>query len=186
MPEVIEQIVSVYRRRGVMKYGAECVTQMQHAIQCGTLAINENSSDAMVVAALLHDIGHILETDTLPAGDAANFDDAHESVGYSFLREHFGADVADPVLLHVPAKRYLCTKHPEYEATLSPTSLQSYHDQGGRMSEKELRLFASEPYFVEALKLRHWDDTAKDIDADMPHFDEFVPYLQRCLSCASR
>ena len=96
--------------------------------------------------------------------------------------EHFGSRVADPVLLHVTAKRYLCTKHPEYEASLSPTSRRSYHDQGGRMSEKEVKLFESEPYFLEALRLRKWDDTAKDSDATTPELQTFLPCLKRCLA----
>ena len=178
---VIEKILSVYRQRGQWKYGSEDVTQLEHALQCGTLAIQEESPDHLIAAALLHDIGHILEDAAEMPRDGQNYDDHHEAVGDGFLKQHFGAQVADPVRLHVAAKRYLCTKHPEYESTLSPTSRQSYYDQGGPMDEKELQLFESEPHFVESLKLRKWDDQAKDTDAAPPKLDDFVPYLERCL-----
>ncbi len=184
MSEVIEHIVSAFEQRGSQRYGSEAVTQLEHALQCGRLAMEEDADDSLVTAALLHDIGHILDPVAWPTDDEGGLDDRHESIGHSFLKEHFGNQVADPVLLHVPAKRYLCTKHPEYESTLSPTSRKSYHDQGGRMSEKELKLFESEPYFLEALRLRKWDDTAKEVDAETPQLEQFVPIVRRCLTDA--
>lgn len=175
MHPIIQQIVSVFEKHGNEKYGDELVTQLQHALQCAALARQADATESMVVAALLHDVGHILYSAALPADCEVNLDDDHERVGYEFLHQHFGDEVADPVRLHVPAKRYLCTKEEDYRAHLSPTSLKSFFDQGGDMDEAELRQFEQEKYFLEAIQLRRWDDTAKVED---DHSTELGDYLE--------
>lgn len=182
MHVVINTIFSVFARRGSGRYGEEPVTQLQHAVQCGQLAIQASADDRLVAAALLHDIGHILGHDAMPADCAANLDDQHELKGYRFLQEHFGSAVADPVRLHVRAKRYLCKQDPEYQQGLSPTSLKSFFDQGGAMSAAEMAEFESELYFHDALRLRRWDDAAKDPSAMGPPLVQFARYLQAILT----
>ena len=93
-------------------------------------------------------------------------DDKHEFVANAWLKEHFGPEVADPIRLHVAAKRYLCTRQSSYEDALSPTSRKSYHDQGGPMSPEEMTSFESEPHYREALELRRWDDLAKETEKE--------------------
>lgn len=181
MVDVVQEIVDAFEQRGREKYGAEAVTQLQHALQSAQLALNANESDSLIVAALLHDLGHLLSNDHLPDGCEDNLDDAHESIGHAYLHDHFGPAIADPVRLHVVAKRYLCTVKPAYEQKLSPTSLKSYHDQGGRMSDEEKQAFEEEPHFRAALKLRHWDDTAKDPNAETKPLQHFVPLMRRTL-----
>lgn len=182
MHPIIDQIVDVFETRGSENYGTEGVTQLEHALQSGDLARESDADQKLIVAALLHDIGHILSDAPLPTSSSQNYDDDHESIGYRFLVEHFGNAVADPVRLHVAAKRYLCTKNPEYEKHLSPTSFKSYQDQGGTMSEEELAAFEAEPYFREALRLRHWDDIAKRSDIAMSKIGDFVPELEAALA----
>jgi len=181
MPTVVDEILDAFKQRGAGRYGEEGVTQIEHALQSAQLAVRANSEDRLVAAALLHDIGHILGQEQLPDDCRENLDDKHESKGYQFLLDHFGSAVADPVRLHVVAKRYLCTKNPNYVAKLSPTSLKSYHDQGGAMSPEEMQQFEAEPCHKEALRLRHWDDAAKDPAAITPTLDEFVPYIEASL-----
>lgn len=183
MADTLEQIVQTFQGRGNEKYGAEAVTQLQHALQCGTLAVDQQADDELVVAALLHDIGHILGHRDLPEDCAGNLDDRHETIGYTFLKRHFGARVADPVRLHVAAKRYLCTIDPDYAKQLSPTSYKSFLDQGGVMSEVEQRAFEAEPHYQEALQVRRWDDIAKDPEQATPTIDAFLPRLQKAM-CA--
>lgn len=151
---------------------------MQHALQSAHLAVQANANAQLVAAALLHDIGHILNDEEMPGDCDENLDDKHESRGYQFLVEHFGAAIADPVRLHVVAKRYLCTKKPDYEAKLSPTSRKSYYDQGGKMSPEEVQQFEAEPFYQEAIQLRHWDDAAKDPSAETPSMKDFVAVME--------
>ena len=181
MHPVIRQIFEAFETRGSERYGEEGVTQMQHALQCGHLAIRANANATLIAAALLHDIGHILDEGEMSEDNGENLDDKHESRGYHFLEEHFGKAIADPVRLHVIAKRYLCTKNPDYEKKLSPTSLKSFHDQGGKMSTDDCREFESEPFYREALQLRQWDDTAKDASAVTPSLEDFERYIEASL-----
>lgn len=181
MRAVVGQILEAFEKRGSERYGEEAVTQIQHALQSGQLAVRAKANAQLVTAAILHDIGHILGKAEMPDDCSHNMDDKHESKGYQFLLEHFGAAIADPVRLHVVAKRYLCTKEPDYEAKLSPTSLKSYHDQGGRMSPEEMQRFEAEPYYQEAIRLRHWDDAAKEPSAQTPPMKDFVTFIEASL-----
>ncbi len=178
MINVIDRIFATFAARGSDKYADEDVTQQQHALQCGDLARNENANDRLVVAALLHDIGHIIGDNDLPADCTVNLDDHHENVGFEFLRRAFGEEVAVPVQLHVAAKRFLCTTDPKYQSRLSPSSLKSFLDQGGKMNQQELEQFRSHPYFESALRLRRWDDQAKDPNRNDIQIEEFRPYLE--------
>ena len=182
MNHVVSTIFDAFDRRGSARYGEEAVSQLQHALQSGQLAIQADADDRLVTATLLHDIGHIVGDDAIPENCNSNLDDKHESKGYQFLHEHFGNAVADPVRLHVVAKRYLCTKNPNYQKELSPTSLKSFFDQGGPMSAEEMATFEAEPHFREAIRLRHWDDTAKDPSEVTPQLTQFARYLEASLS----
>ena len=95
-----------------------------------------------------------------------------------FLYARFGDDVAEPVRLHVAAKRYLCTTDPGYKDKLSPTSHKSFIDQGGEMSNDEMREFESSEFFEAAIRLRHWDDTAKDPENVDLTIEQFIPYVR--------
>ncbi len=179
--QTIDQILSIFQERGSESYGSESVTQSEHARQAALLAQEAKAPDALVAAALMHDIGHILGQSPLPSSEAVSYDDKHETRGYRWLLEQFGAKVADPVRLHVAAKRYLCTVDPTYASTLSPTSLKSFYDQGGEMNEVEQKKFESETYFQDAILLRRWDDAAKDPTITLPPIEAFSDVLERAL-----
>ncbi|MCA9102251.1 MAG: metal-dependent phosphohydrolase [Planctomycetales bacterium] len=182
MHSAITTIVETFRARGDGAYGAEAVNQRQHALQSATLASAEGADEHLVAAALLHDLGHLLSEDALPSSVDENLDDAHEHRAYAWLKKHFGRAVADPVRLHVAAKRYLCTVEPGYADTLSPTSLKSFHDQGGTMSDEEREAFEAELFFEQAVALRRWDDRAKEPEQQTEPLEHFVPLLERVLS----
>ncbi len=181
MHNITEKIIAVFEARGKEKYGSEAVTQLQHALQTALLAEEAKAEPALITAALLHDIGHILHEEALPTTDSENLDDFHEEVGYQWLLEYFGEEVAAPVKLHVEAKRYLCTIDETYEQNLSPTSLKSYYDQGGKMKGTEKEVFESNPFFEPAVLLRRWDDLAKEADKETPGIEHFAPYIEECL-----
>lgn len=180
-PAVLSQIEQVFNQRGGESYADEPVNQLEHALQTANLARENQASDTLVCAALLHDLGHILHNDQLPATTGENLHDQHEERGYQFLKSHFSPAVAGPVRLHVAAKRYLCSTQPGYLSALSPTSLKSFYDQGGQMGNQEIDEFERDPYFRDAVLLRRWDDRAKEANLQVPVLATYLPLLETCL-----
>ena len=180
MHPVVAEIFLAFEQRGHDQYGSEKVTQLQHGLQCGSLARQAGAPARLVVAALLHDIGHILPLDAA-SGPKNGLDDKHESRGFHWLNENFPPEVSEPVRLHVAAKRYLCTVEPDYAKRLSPTSHQSFLDQGGPMSAEEVEMFESESYYQSAVALRRWDDTGKDPEMITLPLEAFLDDLRQSL-----
>ena len=106
-------------------------------------------------------------------------DDDHESIGAKVLAPIFGASVAQPVALHVTAKRYRCAVDPDYAATLSQTSTETLAAQGGPLDAEACSRFAAHPGCDDALRLRTWDDTGKMAEMDTPSLDDLRPLLDR-------
>ena len=175
---IAEEISKCFAARGDSEYGGESVTQLEHALQCAWMAEQAGAMPELIVASLLHDIGHLLHD--LPA-DAPDhgIDDHHENSGYRFLQKHFTPAVTEPVRQHVAAKRYLCTVEPAYLAQLSAPSLVSLKLQGGKMSEAELAEFRSSPHWDDALSLRRWDDLAKVVDLPTPDLQHYLPMISQ-------
>jgi [1-hydroxy-2-(trimethylamino)ethyl]phosphonate dioxygenase len=138
------------------------------------------ASPADIVAALLHDVGHLLHALGDDCADHG-IDDRHEELGVRFLAKHFPPAVTEPVRLHVAAKRYLCAVEPGYFDALSPPSVVSLKLQGGPMSDAEKAEFESHPHFAAAVALRKRDDTAKQVGLVTPPFPHFRPHLEACL-----
>lgn len=181
MHTVTQKIATIFNENGTKAYGEEPVNQLQHALQGASLAEEEGADEELIVAALLHDIGHIMFEEDIPHSLDEDLHDHHEEKAYSWILEHFGTRIADPVRLHVAAKRYLCTEDPEYLNKLSPTSKKSFFDQGGAMNRSELNEFEAEPHFKEAVRLRTWDDTAKDPDKITQELEYFLPMIESCI-----
>jgi phosphonate degradation associated HDIG domain protein len=173
MPAVSE-IIGLLRHHGPDQYGAEAVSQTEHALQSAQLAEREDAADSLVAAALLHDIGHMLAKH--PDGDA---DDRHESIGGGYLRKVFGPAVSEPVALHVAAKRYLCAVEPSYFAILSPVSVKTLALQGGPMTDAEVRAFEMLPHAGDAVRLRRWDEQAKLAGLPTRTLEDYEPLLYR-------
>jgi len=161
-------------------YGGEPVTQLQHALQCAQLAENEGASAALITAALLHDVGHLLEDDFEDAPEHDS-DRRHEDLGDAFLSKWFGPNVTEPVRLHVAAKRYLCAVDPDYFDSLSPMSRHSLMLQGGPMSADEVSEFEANPHCKDAVRLRRWDDRGKDPQMKTATLGYFLSYAIRCV-----
>lgn len=152
---LLAEIEGLFAAHGHETYG-EDVTMQAHGLQAAALAEHEGAPDVLVVAALLHDIGHFLEL----ADDAFGYH-KHDGAGGDWLAERFGPEVSEPVRLHVAAKRYLCAIEPSYLDVLSAASVHSLGQQGGPMSAAEAAEFARHPHVDAAVRLRRWDDGSK-------------------------
>lgn len=178
---VVERILALFRDRGDGAYFGEAVTETDHALQCAHHAENAGAADALIAAALLHDIGHLLHD--LPEDIAERgIDGRHEEAGAAWLAHHFGPAVAEPVRLHVAAKRYLSAVEPSYAAALSAASRRSLELQGGPFSADEVRRFEAGPWFRDAVALRRWDDEAKVPGLAVPGLDHYRACLLAALA----
>ena len=156
----------------------EQVTELVHGLQCAALARRDGASDALIAAALLHDVGHLLIGDLFPIEADLAKDFKHENVGAKYLSRWFGPEVTEPVRLHVAAKRYLVAVDAEYAAGLTPSSVRSLEVQGGPMSADERSAFEALPGFTEAVAVRRWDDEGKDPEMVVPEFSAWEPMLR--------
>jgi phosphonate degradation associated HDIG domain protein len=170
---IADDIVRLFVHSGANAYFGEPVTQAAHALQCALLAERDGADDALVVAALLHDVRHLLHG--LPE-DIADYgaDARHEDAGHEWLARYFDEAITEPVRLHVDAKRYLCAVEPSYLETLSPASLQSLALQGGAFSAAEADAFARLPHAAAAVRLRRWDDEAKIPGLETPPLSHYA------------
>jgi [1-hydroxy-2-(trimethylamino)ethyl]phosphonate dioxygenase len=162
----------MYCAQGATAYYGESVTTLEHSLQSAHFARKSNAPDALVAAALLHDVGHLLAAAPLDLA-AWKADARHEVSGARWLAARFAPDVFEPVRLHVPAKRYLCATDPSYEAQLSSASKQTLKLQGGPMSAAEIRAFEAEPHHRAAISLRQWDDSGKVAGLRTPGFADY-------------
>jgi phosphonate degradation associated HDIG domain protein len=175
MALTLPEIERVLTTRGQNQYGREAVSQLDHALQCAQLAEQAGHAAETVVAALLHDLGHLLvdeKTRTAPARD-----DLHQYIALPFLRGLLPDAVLEPIRLHVDAKRYLCATEPTYHATLSPASVRSLELQGGVYSADQAEAFMRQPYAAEAVALRRYDDNAKTPGRPTPPLEHFTQLM---------
>jgi phosphonate degradation associated HDIG domain protein len=178
--DILAEIRRLLEQKASGRYGLTLVNQQQHALQAAWLAEREGRGDALVVAALLHDIGHMVHDLGENPADAG-IDDRHEELGDAWLRAHFGPEVTEPVRLHVAAKRYLCAVEADYFAKLSSDSVKSLALQGGPMSAAEVAAFEALPQHREAVQLRRYDEQAKVKGLETPPVAHFLPAVARCL-----
>jgi phosphonate degradation associated HDIG domain protein len=173
---VADEVLAIYGARGGGLYFGERVSITEHGLQAAWFARLESAPEPLVVAALLHDIGHLLEA--VPDDLAEWTSDArHEEVGARWLAERFRPEVSEPVRLHVPAKRYLCATDADYLRRLSSASVHTLKLQGGPMSTEEARAFEREPYYREAVRVRRWDDQGKVAGLRTPPLEAYLELL---------
>jgi phosphonate degradation associated HDIG domain protein len=183
MTTLIEQIEILFAKHGQNVHdGApdQSVSALSHALQCAQLAQWGNAEAPLVAAALLHDLGHFVERSEPAKPDAAD-DEPHEQRALALLSEGFGADVLEPIRLHVQAKRYLVASDPAYAATLAPMSASSLEKQGGPMSAEEMRAFERLPHAADAVRLRRWDEQAKVPGKRTPPIEYYLTVLDEVL-----
>jgi phosphonate degradation associated HDIG domain protein len=173
----VVDVLALFERWGPQRYDEE-VTQLEHALQTAALARAAGADDALVAAALLHDVGHLLE---LADGGSrvGAVDLRHEARGAAYLAALLPSAVTAPIELHVRAKRYRCAIDPAYAGTLSAGSTASLARQGGPMDADEVDAFAALPGCAQAVALREWDDQGKVVDLEVGTLDHHRPLLER-------
>jgi phosphonate degradation associated HDIG domain protein len=179
----IEDIESVFARRGAEQYSGEPVTQLEHALQSAALAEAEGADDELVTAALLHDLGHLLQ-DLGETPSLRGVDDVHQYAALPFLRGLFGERVLGGIRLHVDAKRYLCATRADYHDALSEDSKRSLKLQGGVFDAAQAQAFIAQPGAPDAVRLRLWDDRAKIAGLATPPLSHYLARARRCALAA--
>ena len=162
-----------------LQYGNENVTQLEHALQCAELTEQKNCSQEIITAALLHDIGHLLYDGKDPIYKGK--DGHHENLGADYLSKYFGEEVTLPIRAHVASKRYLSFVEDGYYDLLSEASKISLVVQGGPFTKEEAEKFINEPFMKEAVKLRRFDDLAKELNKRTPPIEHFQNYVEASL-----
>lgn len=180
MNQTVAEILTLFRTKGGSQYGGEAVSQLEHALQCASLARAEGAADALITAALLHDVGHLLHDLPDDAPDQG-VDDLHENLAANYLKLYFGDDVVEPARMHVEAKRYLSRVEPGYKERLSEPSIQSLALQGGPMDAEDAAAFAALPFAQDAVRLRRWDDQGKDPDWITEPIEAFADSIEASL-----
>ena len=176
----VDVLLAYLRRRGQSFYD-ESVTQLEHSLQCARQAELAGADPVQVAAALLHDLGHFLVDEHDEQADFLTEDLLHEEVGATYLQPYFIERLTEPVRLHVPAKRYLCTTDAAYYDGLSRASKRSFQLQGGPLSAAEQAKFERNPHAQDAVRLRRWDDLAKVKGLRTPGLRRYREAVQSCL-----
>lgn len=178
---IVEFLADILRRRGAESYLGESVTMSEHMLQAAHLAEEEGASDELVAAALLHDIGHYTNEFTDDAQDRG-IDNRHQISGAAVLAPFFPLVVTECVRQHVDAKRYLCAVDPDYFSRLSQASVLTLKLQGGPMDEAEAEAFRANPHLDAIIRVRIWDEGAKEAGRQTPPFAHYEPLLRRVIA----
>jgi 2-amino-1-hydroxyethylphosphonate dioxygenase (glycine-forming) len=171
---VADEILDMYKKHGGEEYAGEKITQLEHMAQAAQLAEEQGFDEEVVLAAFLHDIGHICV-----AAEGDNEMDGfgivdHEEVGAAFLRKKgFSRKIVRLVESHVEAKRYLTVKDPAYYGQLSEASKKTLEYQGGPMTDEEAAAFEQYPLFSLIIQMRQWDEDAKIEHKPLPELAHF-------------
>jgi len=180
--EVVEEVFQVYADHGNDDYIGEAISQIEHATQGAQMAEEEGYDDEVILAAFFHDIGHLCVKKD-PRNDMGGYVMVkHERVGANYLRRRgFSEKIAKLIENHVEAKRYLTFKNPEYYSNLSEASKKTLEFQGGPMTAAEAQTFEKDLHFEMSIKMREWDERAKETDIPVPNLEYLKDKTRRHL-----
>ncbi|CRN02770.1 phosphonate degradation operons associated HDIG domain protein [Pseudomonas sp. 34 E 7] len=163
---LLAELFGLYERHGTVDYIGEPVSQIEHMSQAAQLAMAEGFDDEVVLAAFFHDIGHLCGQGGEGMGGYGVL--SHERLGADYLRRAgFSERMARLVEYHVQAKRYLTFKQPDYYAQLSEASRRTLAYQGGVMTAQQAQAFEQDPLCHISLRMRHWDEQAKQMHVSL-------------------
>lgn len=173
----VDEVLALYEQWGANRYDEE-LSQLSHALQTAALAQEAGAADELVAAALLHDVGHLLDLADGGGHRDRTVDLRHEARGSAYLAALLPPAVTAPIALHVRAKRYLVAAEPEYAAVLSPGSTASLARQGGAMDPDEVLAFTANSGWSDAVALRRWDDQGKVDGLQVPDLASYRGLLE--------
>ena len=179
----IDELIQILNFKARELYYEESLSQLEHALQSAACAMEITENEELIVAALLHDIGHLIPNEnTTPQG---NID--HDELGAAYLHTmNFPHSITHLIANHVEAKRYLVTTQPDYKSNLSTASLITLEHQGGMMSDDEVAKFENDPYFDDIITIRICDEKAKSETPSAYRIEDFRPILFSVLSKSSK
>ncbi len=179
--KIISEILYLYLHTGEQRFEETGVTHLRHGEQSAYLASQANASDELIIASLMHDIGHLLDPTHIPF-HYNGIDRQHEIIGAGYLRRLFPLGVSEPVRLHVLAKRYLYSIEEGYTGRFKQDAQVSLQVQGGKMTADELKEFKRQEYCTDAVQLRKWDDEASHyLDYPIPPITSYRPLIEKLL-----
>ena len=167
---IVDEIINKYQTNNSLYIG-EKVTMAEHMVQTAMLAEQNNSSESLVCACLLHDYGHFIIKDPNQLV-SKSIDGKHENIAFNSLKNYFKPEVVEPIKLHVQAKRYLC-RNKSYWNTLSNASKVSLKLQGDIMSNNDAKKFVSLKFHDDAILLRKYDDEGKIPNTKIKKIEEY-------------
>lgn len=174
----LKKILDLYNDYGGENYYGEVCSKTSHMIQCALVAQSMNLENYIVLACLLHDIGHFLEEDNTNGYGVAE----HGLLGANFLRElEMDERVCYLVEKHIEAKRYLISTQISYYNNLSDASKETLKCQGGKMTQEEITDFEQDKYYEEILLVRKCDDMGKDNTINLPKIEDFRELISEYL-----
>ena len=189
--KITNEIMDLYAGYGGNEYAGEKVTQLEHMVQAAQLAEEQGFDEEVILAAFLHDIGHISEaakgdeSEEMSASrrmDGFGIKD-HEELGAEFLKgKGFSKKIVRLVESHVEAKRYLTATDPAYYAELSEASKKTLEYQGGPMTQEEAEAFKQYPLFPLIIQMRKWDELAKIEHKPLPDLEHYRGMILHHLS----
>ncbi|MDZ4709382.1 MAG: HDIG domain-containing protein [Saprospiraceae bacterium] len=181
----VDELFKLLQSRGSENYFSEPVTQLEHALQTAHFARNHTDNPLVIIAALLHDIGHLIEPSPAAAHPELGNQD-HDYLGAAYLKTlGFRKEVTYLVANHVKAKRYLVTTDPKYRANLSEASKQTLVLQGGSMWPDEVSRFESEPEIDLMILIRICDEMAKVPGLTVHTLEYYRPMIETYLEQAN-
>jgi phosphonate degradation associated HDIG domain protein len=161
--QAVNDVFALFEQHGRADYIGERISQWEHACQAAMMARWEGCDDEVVLAALLHDIGHLCAMEGAHSQMAGYGAMEHEKLGGDYLRARgFSSTLVKLVESHVAAKRYLCFVEPAYLEQLSEASKRTLGFQGGPMNAKEAMEFRNDPLYSTIIRMRQWDEMAKE------------------------
>ncbi|MTI09959.1 HD domain-containing protein [Curvivirga aplysinae] len=177
---VVDFLIDMFNSRGQDEYLGEAITQSEHMLQCAVVADQFEAKESVILASLLHDVGHFMHDYDFDCADHG-IDSRHEDVADDFLKKFYPPEVTEPVRMHVDAKRYLCAVEPDYFGKLSEASVHSLKLQGGPMSAEEVKKFEESPHLKDALDLRRFEEAGKVDGVATPKIEEYRDLMLKFL-----
>jgi phosphonate degradation associated HDIG domain protein len=197
--KITDEIINLYEGYGGAEYSGEKVSQLEHMVQAAQLAEEQGYDEEVILAAFLHDIGHISEAASTEESMSASGQKSasregmeglgikdHEELGAEFLRKKgFSKKIVRLVESHVEAKRYLTIKDPAYYSQLSEASKKTLEYQGGPMTREEAEAFEQYPLFSLIIQMRKWDEQAKIENKPLPDLQHYRQMMLHHLQTAA-